>query len=767
MMKKITSLLVLLLAYGFGYGQTILAKEDIAIVGVNTDNEDFTFVLRTDITTGTQIHFSDNEVNTSGTGLQDLNEGVILFTAAANYSCGTVLGYIQNGTEFTTVSGSFILNNTGDEVLAFQGFNLGTLSWTTFLHANVDATIILPAGFTAGDIVDGNRDNREYTGSTTNPSWPDLNAFANYDHQNNYSAVTLNTSAYTCNPCSGLTTTWNGTTWDNGAPGLTDETIIDGDYNSSVNGNITACSLTITTGNTLTVGNSSFVEIENDVTVDGNLIVETQGNFVQNDSGSSFTLNAGGLARVNKTTPPKAQWYYYTYWSSPVVGETVENAFPNAPVDRRFWFNAANYVDNNPAGGDNVDDNGDDWQIASGTMIPGVGYAITESKLHPLGAAGIGTFEGEFNNGDIDVTITSNAANTGTNWNFIGNPYPSAIDFDAFHSANSATVGGAAYFWAQGTPPSATAPGNEDLNFDFNDYAIYNGSGGSRSGGTTIIPDQYIPSGQGFFVAGTNGTATFTNAMRVADGTSNSQFFKTTNNKKVNSEKNRMWIDLTSGNGVFNQILMAYVNGATDANDGMYYDAPKLLSPGYASVLYSIINNDDTKYAIQGKNINSLDLDEVVKLGFGTNIDVATIYKLSISKLEGAFMQNNAIYIKDNLENKIHNLTDADYTFTSGVGEFNDRFEIVFTANALSNDAIELKNAVKIVQLDDEHMQFSSDRSSIKNIAIFDALGRTLYTLTADSNNKTFSVSNLKSAVYIANIELANGATISKKFIKN
>src|SRR5690606_22135007 len=137
-----------------------------------------------------------------------------------------------------------------------------------------------------------------------------------------------------------------------------------------------------------------------------------------------------------------------------------------------------------------------------------------------------------------------------------------------------------------------------------NDYAIIAAGSGSinnSDNGDGNLPNDYIPSGQGFFVAGlSNGTATFTNAMRMADGTSNNQFFKGSTSKSKELE-NKLWINLTSDNGVFNQILVAYVDGASNNYDGMAYDAPRNLSSGVASMIYTLIedqnSNSTKKYA--------------------------------------------------------------------------------------------------------------------------------------------------------------------------
>ncbi|MGC6429828.1 MAG: T9SS type A sorting domain-containing protein [Jejuia sp.] len=136
-------------------------------------------------------------------------------------------------------------------------------------------------------------------------------------------------------------------------------------------------------------------------------------------------------------------------------------------------------------------------------------------------------------------------------------------------------------------------------------------------------------------------------------------------------------------------------------------------------------------------------------------------------QLQGEFLSNNSIFLKDNLLNKVHNLSESDYAFTSGVGEFNERFQIVFKAYTLSQQEFELENTITIVQLDDEVMQFNSETSAFKTIEIFDVLGRPLYELKGNNSKETYNLSNLKTSVYIANIELSDGKRMSKKFIKN
>ncbi|SFC93945.1 lamin tail domain-containing protein [Algibacter pectinivorans] len=768
-MKKITLVLVLLLAFDFGFGQT----SDL-IISEYGEGSSFNKYIEIFNGTGADVDLADYElwraVN-GGTWLTNtislsgiLTNGSVYviahpssdptILAVANITTGSAL---WNGNDATGLAkddgtGTFFLI----DVIGTDGADPGT-GWDVAGTTNATANHTLVR---KNSICDPNTNWSTSAGTTvTNSEWVVLVI-------DDWSDIGTHTTS-----CCISTTIYTGS-WSSGPPdSLTKSVVISSDYTTTTE-DIVGCSLTVDAGAILTIANGTFAEIENDVTINGTLVVETQGNFVQRDNAGTFTNN--GTSRVNKTTATKAAWYYYTYWSSPVVGETTTNVFPDVDGDRRFWFNAVNFVDTN---NDNIDDNADAWQYALATngtdnMLPGVGYAVTEDRLFSNFAPGTGSasFEGEFNTGDIDTNISFNTTNRGTNWNFIGNPYPSAVDFEAFYAANAGVVDGTAYFWSQATPPSGANPGNEQSNFSRNDYAMYAaGSGGGVAGASEETPTQYIPSGQGFFIAGlANMPATFTNAMRMADVTSNTQFFKNSSAKQNTAKANRLWVNLTSDNGIFNQILVAYVDGATNGIDNGAYDAKRFLTPDFNTTLYSIIKGSNTKFAIQGKAINSLTEDEIINLGFATNIDVATLYTFSIAQLEGDFLGNNIIYLKDNLLNKVHNLSDSDYSFTSEVGEFNDRFEILFKANttlSIDNNTLDAK-ALKIVELNDNHVQFTASKN-ITAVGIFDLLGRQLYQFSGNATTATYKLSQLNSgSIYIAKVELSSGAIITKKAVK-
>lgn len=808
--KQIFFFIILFTSCIYGYAQTTLNPGDIAITGFNCDDtggfinieNEFTFVLLKDIENGTAIRFTDNGWLSSG-GFR-ANEGIIEWEANSDLSCGIEINISTGIVDFGFFSfpfylastgsvdasnfANFDLSTSGDQILAYQGtdaspsfvfaINFNGGNWRGGGAVN-NQTSALPSGLSDGinEVSVRERDNGNYDCTVIQGTPLILEAICirNNWYTNDTRFSTLGGCSYRCGPC-GSTIIWNGT-WS-GTPNLTTEVIFEADYSTS-SGSVQACSVTVDSGATLTISNNSYIEVENDVVINGTLIVESQGNFVQKGEGTDAGTFTGNVT-LNKTTALKGDWFYYTYWSSPVVNETISNVFPLVETNWRYSFNAANFVDNN---GDDVDDDVPyDWEIATGgtTMTPGVGYAISGEKVNAgsYPRSDDISFTGIFNTGDISVPITFAALNTGIKWNFIGNPYPSAIDFDAFYNANSSVIEGVAYFWSHASPADANNPGNDDSNFSQDDYAVYNaGSGGvaTKPGGSGVIPNGYVASAQGFFIpAITSGTVTFTNAMRVPDNASNNQFFKASSSKKSSTSpssplENKLWINLTSDNGVFNQILVAYVDNATDAYDGMSYDAPKILNLGYVAALYSNIDSDDTKYIIQGKAINSIDENEVIKIGLSSTIDVATIYTLSVDHFEGEFLNSNTIYLKDNLLSTIHDLTDSDYSFTSEAGEFNDRFEIVFKAEALSIDKNNLdNNLLSIVNLNNDEIQFkTSENLTIKTVAIFDLLGRQLYELKGNTNSETYRLSNLSKTAYIIKVRLSNGAVVTEKMMKN
>jgi hypothetical protein len=117
---------------------------------------------------------------------------------------------------------------------------------------------------------------------------------------------------------------------------------------------------------------------------------------------------------------------------------------------------------------------------------------------------------------------------------------------------------------------------------------------------------------------------------------------------------------------------------------------------------------------------------------------------------------------------KVHDLTASDYSFTSEVGEFKDRFEIVFQSEALSDIEEKLNlNKLTIIELNDGRVQMKTNTNlTIKSVQILDMLGRLLYQLKGSGASEIYNINNLSQSAYIAKVELNNGQIVTKKAIK-
>ena len=570
-----------------------------------------------------------------------------------------------------------------------------------------------------------------------------------------------------CGSCSGGTTTWDGTSWNNGNPNSNTPVIINGNYSTSSNGNFTSCDCTINNGVTLTINANDHITVHN-LTNNGTLIVNDTGSFVQ--LFDDATVSGSGNYTFYRKTRPYVE-YDYSYWSSPTNNETIGNVFnthsslvagasdPNEVNDDNFsnpnhiyWLNTANFNDDSPA--DTFDDEGDDWQVANAatTMTPGKGFiAMGAGADFPFNTNFANNlqqevyFEGAFNTGTINypVVLDNSTTDSFTNQNLIGNPYPSAIDAIAFMADNLSVLDGTMYFWTHDSPINSSNPGPDAYNFNNNDYAVATSDGtvfnytSNGSAGTTAT--QYIAGGQGFLVnANQAGNVVFKNTMRVE--TPNNQFLRS-----ENSNLNRFWLDLSNEAGAFRQLMIAFYPQASDIyNPGL--DGAGL-DNGNDIDFFSIISNDNRRFAIQ--SLGDFTPDKQIPLGI--EIVQSGTYNISLDHSEGIFNgTEQAIYLQDNLTQEIHNLSESDYSFTTdATTDLRDRFVLRFMNEALSYPNFYNDLSVNIFPNPSQGKVYvTTPYPDTINYQITDITGKKLTRELLLENNK-IDLSNLKNGIYL------------------
>ena len=538
-----------------------------------------------------------------------------------------------------------------------------------------------------------------------------------------------------------ISTTWTGSAWTNGAPTASVKAIINGNYNTS-SGNIAACKCQIMPGKAVTINSNQYFNIESNLINDGFIIIENGGSLVQHNDFATNTAVPGSITIRRYTTPMRQ--YDFTYWSSPVVSQTLYNLSPATLSDKYFTFNPL--VNN--------------WQtVPSGTIMePGKGYIIRapEGFTSTPSPYTNGQFIGAVNNGIINPPVVVGASS----WNLLGNPYPSAIDADLFlaYPTNTGVIGGTIYFWTHNTAPVAN-------NYSSNDYAVYNllggvGTAAGNSGANNTVPTGTIASGQGFFISATaNGAATFANSMRITG--SNMEFFRAgglQHNTPTTIEKHRIWLNLSNELGAFKQALVGYTTNATNGNDREYDGT--VLAGGNSVSLYSLL--DSQPLAIQGRAL-PFDTNDIIPLGY-TSAQAAT-YQISIDNLDGLFVEQD-VYLKDNDLNIIHDLKLMPYSFSTAAGTFNERFELRFATEALGVDEVPDAVSGVTVAVKKNVLQIVSVGHNITEVIVYDLLGRKVF--AADQvDNTTFSAEDIvtNKQALIVRVKLENGHIVSRKIL--
>ncbi|MGM0932803.1 MAG: LamG-like jellyroll fold domain-containing protein [Bacteroidota bacterium] len=557
-------------------------------------------------------------------------------------------------------------------------------------------------------------------------------------------------------------------------------------------------------GNMDETNSGQMMRVTHYLLLDGNMDLVGESQLLQ-DSGS--ILDNASKGWLERDQQGKRNSFVYNYWSSPVSAQGNDNnadytvrevlrdgTIPSNPQTINFQgaYWAADGGKSNPitistywiwgfspatanlyAEWDHVE--------ADGFLKTGEGYTMKGSD----GTAGIGdeqnyTFKGKPHNGDFDLPIA-----TGQNY-LIGNPYPSAIDGHQFIRDNGGENGvfdGTIYFWDHfievdhiladyiggyaylnlSSPIGVSAISNDDR-INANDAT------------SSKKPGQFIPVSQGFMINTTGalgGGVKFRNSQRVYEREtgpgSNSLFLsqekreKTTKNSE--DEPPRIRLNFRSPTGYHRQILAAAIPTTTNGFD-WGYDA--LLRDNSVEDMFWMI--DEEKYVIQA--IPDFNEDQVLPLG--VRIKGESEFTFKIDTLEN-WPADKPLYLKDHLNDSIHDLRKAEYKGTSEAGEILDRFEIVFHKEPDAvipeepNPEAELTN-IQIRYLHDsrELIIMNPDLIQINEVMIFDLVGKRIQDFEDIPNQKEIILNTrpIGSSVYIVKLLTPSGIKNIKFLMK-
>lgn len=423
------------------------------------------------------------------------------------------------------------------------------------------------------------------------------------------------------------------------------------------------------------------VSINNDVTVNSN------------EDAIDLMINTTGSLTLNSANTLDLSGDFYIYSDAAATGSFIDlgtfSLSGMAYIDRYYgagdWHFVSSPISDGIAGMytgmylQYYDEPSSSWIdiIPTGyPLVPAQGYALYVSSSWTA------TYTGTPNTGNVSIPVT-NAQPFG--WNLLGNPYPSALDWDLVYPANS-DINGAIYYLDAAT-------GN---------FLSYNGGmgGGSR----------YVPPAQGFFVsANTMGNFAVNNAMRSHTG--KDIYYK--------DELSYMLSLEAEGNGYEDAVYMRFDPNSTSGFDGEY-DAYKMFSWDNTMLpqIYMRSNEGDNL------SINVLPDTDVVPVSF-TSQSSGT-YTLSLGEVHDF----QSVLLEDLLTGMFTELTNSSYTFDFTAGDDPDRFVLHMMVTGIGEAE---QPAAKIYSYGRNVYVNLTDKQPVE-IAVYTLAGQQVVTETVNAN---------------------------------
>lgn len=494
----------------------------------------------------------------------------------------------------------------------------------------------------------------------------------------------------------------------------------------------------ITSGNALTVTNAIINQGNGD-----NFVVESDANLIQiNDA----AVNTGNITLKRDS---KMKRLDYIYWGTPVEGQTLKTFSPNTVANRFYSYKE-------------IDDTFSVITPLTNPMVKGQGYVIrapnnftTALQTWPA------TFTGKPHNGIVDVAVTQ----FGAGKNLVGNPYPSNINLDQLTLDNPATANGVYYFWTNindWVNNNTSTPNGESGNYEDNNYALYNSTGGVPSAGNTQKPSGIVKPGQGFlYEARAAGNLRFKNNVRTNEvtdrwGTASVFISNKTAGAKTAPSAERYWLKLTNPAGQFNTLLLAYIEGATNSFEPRF-DAKFPVES--SDQFYSL--SDGANLIIQGRGY-PFKSDDVVPLGM-KGFETGT-YTMSLQEKEGIFANGQQIYLKDKQTGIITNLSEGSYAFEATAGVSSGRFEIIYEPQTVLAADGTLKENIQVYR-DGSDFVIKSPGKKITTIEVYDTSGKLTAKSGANQTEVRMDGTNWVNGVYVLKIN-RNGELITRKIVR-
>jgi hypothetical protein len=413
-------------------------------------------------------------------------------------------------------------------------------------------------------------------------------------------------------------------------------------------------SLIINRVNQLTL-NDQMMSVKDHVLSNGPLNTNNNLTLVSDASGTAY-IDGQGTGEITGNVIMQRYLesrYGYKYVSSPFVAATVNEYDDDIDLDQPSSLFYA-YDENRPASG------WVNYKVKTNTLNVLAGYAFNMgASLNDITI----DVSGVVNNGNLSTTLYNHNQSYTKGFNLVGNPYPSAIDWDDPDGWIKTNIDKAIYFFRAST--------TDQYGGTYSTYA----NGISNDG----VANNIIPSMQGFFIRVSDGAFPVTgilglnNDARISNRTR--QFLKKSSPDPKGSHHILRLSTAYSDNIEHDDPLVIYCNENGTSSYDNQLDALKFFNTDFAATdLYSI--GDDVKNmsinAISDPAGNSF----MIPLGLRTRKNGEIVFR--VKDLTGAFLSNDISLYDAVTGNTSSIINGMEYRVSLNAGTYNSRFYLIF-----------------------------------------------------------------------------------------
>ena len=554
-----------------------------------------------------------------------------------------------------------------------------------------------------------------------------------------YHHLTIQNFGYTATMISNDNDTVNGNLMINGTLQSTSQNLfIGGNFINNGNfihnnGKVTFNGNTLYTGSSITTFNNVDVAPGKLLTIDGNgktmkvlKNIYIKATDAHNIGQLAIADNSSKLIGAGETDSVFVQIYdtlnNWHYQAAPLY-----NGYMGAMALRYYYGKSFNEITNTYVAVTGYD-----------SLQAGKGYTIRFNPTLLSEFKRLTTFSGpisKLHTGTITLPVT-NTVGKGDGWNLVGNPYPSAIDWEAANGWHNTNIDPTVYVYDS----------------YHHSYATYNSNTHTGTNGGT----RYIPSMQGFYVhCAANGLWSMDNRVRIAY---NQPFWK--GEEISTSDFSNQVRLLINGNNFSDETMIAFGNEATNGFDDML-DAYKLFSPeeNVPQINSKTLENNSVKVAVNNLPVSKM-YNSIVPVEITTGVGG----KYTITAKNLTIDPTVDVTLEDLKTKTFTDLRSSSYIFTTDVVSNENRFNVLFGARPTTIKEINTEN----ISIYTDHSQIViknySGSTEKSLVTVYDILGKQITEKNIEPNTTSIIDinSSIAQSIYFVKVVTEN-KTLTKK----